>query len=71
MGQIRQGARIGGGGSTQFWQCQDFGCIWTPTHPLQYVLQMKTNIEIKFFQLEKWFEFDLSHGERAKAVVVG
>ena len=31
LGQIRQGARIRGwGGSTQFWQCQDFGNIWTP-----------------------------------------
>ena len=25
---------LGGGGSTQFWQCQDFGCIWTPNPPL-------------------------------------
>ena len=34
VGQIRQGARIRGWGSTQFWHCQDFGCIWTSNPPL-------------------------------------
>ena len=34
--------RIRGWGSTQFWQCQDFGCIWSSNPPLKTPRQIKS-----------------------------